>query len=114
MPLDEGPRSKSGKLRLNLHDTCFGGKINWFGQKNSAKTRAPDLENQATTKVLSNSRIQFASNQSKLDPEPSSKLGLSNIRVSKIIELEGNGVMHKVTQLGGENGPFRHNRPSNA
>jgi hypothetical protein len=50
-PLDDGPRPKSGKLRLNLHGTCFGGKINWFGPKNSAKKRAPDLiwrtENQA-------------------------------------------------------------------
>jgi len=46
-PLDEGPRPKSGKLRLNLHGTCLGGKINWFGpKKNSAKRRAPDLENQ--------------------------------------------------------------------
>jgi hypothetical protein len=44
--LDEGPRPKSGKLRLNLQGTCFGGKINWFGPKNSAKRRAPDLENQ--------------------------------------------------------------------
>jgi hypothetical protein len=32
-PLDEGPRPKSGKLRLNLHGTCLGGKINWFGPK---------------------------------------------------------------------------------
>ncbi len=45
MPLDQGPRSKSGKLRVNLHGTYFGGKINWFGPKNSAKRRAPDLEN---------------------------------------------------------------------
>jgi len=45
-PLDEGPRPKSGKLRTNLHGTCFGGKINWFGPKNSAERRAPDLENQ--------------------------------------------------------------------
>jgi hypothetical protein len=45
-PLDEGPWPKSGKLRLNLHGTCFGGKINWFGPKNSAKMTAPDLENQ--------------------------------------------------------------------
>jgi len=45
-PLDEDPKPKSGKLRLNLHGTCFGGKINWFGPKNSAKSRAPDLENQ--------------------------------------------------------------------
>jgi hypothetical protein len=33
MPLEKGPRPKSGKLRLNLHGTCFGGKINWFGLK---------------------------------------------------------------------------------
>jgi hypothetical protein len=45
-PLDEGPRPKSGKLRVNLHGSCFGGKINWFRPKNSAKRRAPDLENQ--------------------------------------------------------------------
>jgi len=45
-PLDAGPRPKSGKLKLNLHGTCFGGKINWFGPKNSAKMRALDLENQ--------------------------------------------------------------------
>jgi hypothetical protein len=45
-PLDEGPRPKSGKLRLNLHGTCFGGKINRFGPKNSAKRRDPNLENQ--------------------------------------------------------------------
>jgi hypothetical protein len=45
-PLDEGSRPKSGKLRLNLHGTCFEGKINWLRPKNSAKRRAPDLENQ--------------------------------------------------------------------
>jgi len=45
-PSDEVPRPKSGKLRLNLHGTYFGGKINWFRPKNSAETRAPDLENQ--------------------------------------------------------------------
>ncbi len=44
-PLDEGPRPKSGKLRLNLHGTCFGVKFNWFGPKNSAKRRV-DLETQ--------------------------------------------------------------------
>ncbi len=35
-PLKEGPRPKSGKLRLNLHGTCFGGKINWFKPKNNS------------------------------------------------------------------------------
>jgi len=45
-PLDEGPRPKSGKLRLNLHGTCFGGKITWFGPKYCATRSAPDLENQ--------------------------------------------------------------------
>jgi len=44
--LDKGPRPKSGKLRLNLHGTCFGGKINQFGLENSAIRRAPDLKNQ--------------------------------------------------------------------
>jgi hypothetical protein len=43
-PLDEGPRPKSGKLRLNLNGTCVGGKINLLGPKNSAERRAPDLE----------------------------------------------------------------------
>jgi hypothetical protein len=33
-PLDEGARPKSGKLRLDLHGTSFGGKINWFGPNN--------------------------------------------------------------------------------
>ncbi len=27
------PRPKNGKLRLNLHGTYFGGKINWLGPK---------------------------------------------------------------------------------
>jgi len=44
-PLKEGARPKSGKLRLNLHGTCFEGKINQFKQKNSAKRRATYLEN---------------------------------------------------------------------
>ncbi len=35
-PLDEGPGPKSGKLRLNVHGTCFGEKINWLGPKKSA------------------------------------------------------------------------------
>jgi hypothetical protein len=50
-------------------------------KKNNAKRRAPDLENQESGYEL-NSRIQFASNHSKLvprklDPEPSFKVGLS-------------------------------------
>jgi len=40
-PLEEGPRPKSGK-----YGTCLRGKINWFRAKDSAKRRAPDLENQ--------------------------------------------------------------------
>jgi hypothetical protein len=32
-PSDEDPRPESGKLRLNLHGTCFGGEINWFQPK---------------------------------------------------------------------------------
>jgi hypothetical protein len=48
-PLNKGPRPKSGNLRLNLHGTCFGGKINWSGPENSAKRRAPDLEDQESS-----------------------------------------------------------------
>jgi hypothetical protein len=36
-PLDEGPRPKSGRLRLKLHGTCFGGKINWLDPKTVLK-----------------------------------------------------------------------------
>jgi hypothetical protein len=51
--------------------------------KNSAKRRAPDLENKRIrlgTKVESNARTQFASDRSKLvpkklDPGPLSKVG---------------------------------------
>jgi hypothetical protein len=43
--LINGAKPKSGKLRLNVPVTCFGGKINWFRPKNSGKRRAPDLEN---------------------------------------------------------------------
>jgi len=45
-PLNEGLRPETGKLRLNLHGTCFRGKINWFKQNNSAKGKTPYLENE--------------------------------------------------------------------
>ncbi len=45
-PWDEDPRPKSGKLRLNLHAPVLEGKSIGLDQKNSAKRRAPDLENQ--------------------------------------------------------------------
>jgi hypothetical protein len=44
--LDEGPRTKSDKLRLNLHGTCFEGKINQLRPKNRALKGAHDLKNQ--------------------------------------------------------------------
>jgi len=87
-PLDKGPRPKSGKLRLNLHGTGFGGKINWFRPKKVPKGELLiwRTKNQAIrTKVQSNPRIQFASNESKLVPRkldrgPSSKVGLRWLR----------------------------------
>jgi hypothetical protein len=45
-PLNEGPRLKRGKLRLNLHGTYFREKINWFRPKDDVKGKARDLENQ--------------------------------------------------------------------
>jgi hypothetical protein len=79
--LDEGPRLKSGELRRNLRGTSFGGKINWYGPKNKPKKKVHHLKNQNPNKARSNSKIQFASNGSKLvhvnlDPRPSSKVGL--------------------------------------
>jgi hypothetical protein len=66
MPLDQGPRPKSGKLRLNLHGTCIGGKINLLGPKNSAKRRAPDFGEpriRLGTKVQLKGSIAFKSVQ---------------------------------------------------
>jgi len=47
-PLDEGPQSKSDKLRLNLIGTIFGGQINCVEpqKKLLKKRRAHDLKNQ--------------------------------------------------------------------
>jgi len=36
-PLDEGPRPKRCKSRLNLHGTIFEGKINWTPNKKEKK-----------------------------------------------------------------------------
>jgi hypothetical protein len=40
-PLDEGPRPKSGELRLNLqwHLFCLEGKINWLRPKKTSSAR---------------------------------------------------------------------------
>jgi hypothetical protein len=45
--LDEGPRPKSGKSRLNLHGTIFEGKSigSNHNQKGAKKERAHDLKN---------------------------------------------------------------------
>jgi hypothetical protein len=77
-PFDEGPRTKIGKLRLNLNGTCFEGKTK-KRIKQSSSFGEPRIK--LGTKVQHNSRIQFASNESelvhrKLDPGPSSKVGL--------------------------------------
>jgi len=72
-------------------------RINWFQPKNSPKWRAPDFEEpriRLGTKVQSNSRIQFASNQSKwvprkLDAGPLSKVGLRvNTRMTFLLSME--------------------------
>ncbi len=65
--MDEGPKPKSGKLRLNLHGTILEGKSIGWEKKREFKIKAHDLENQ-DAKLGSNSRIQFISNESKLVP----------------------------------------------
>jgi len=62
-PLDEGPRPKSGKLRLTYVAPVLEGKSIGSDQKTVQKG---ELLIRLGTKVQSNSRIQFASNQSKL------------------------------------------------
>jgi hypothetical protein len=51
-PLDEGPRPKSGKSRLNLHGTILEAKSIGWDQKNRAQRRAHDLENQGASQGL--------------------------------------------------------------
>jgi hypothetical protein len=85
-PFDEVPRQKSGKLRLKPTCHCFGGKIKlvWSTKKRAKKESSwfEEARCKLGSKARSNSRIQFASNESKsvptnLDPGPVSKVGLS-------------------------------------
>jgi len=69
-PLDEVPKPKSGKLKL-IHGTISGGKSIGSDPNKRPQRRADDSENQDAiygSKVVSNWRIQFASNESKLIP----------------------------------------------
>jgi hypothetical protein len=54
-PFDEGPRPKSGKLRLNLHGIILEGKSIGSNQKRKRKRKvkmiAHDLKNQDATRV---------------------------------------------------------------
>jgi hypothetical protein len=73
---DEGPQPKSGKSRLNLPGTIVEGKpIGLDPKAKGAQRRAHDFENQdksyLRSKARSKSRIQFASNESKLVPRNS-------------------------------------------
>ncbi len=85
-PLDEGPRPKSGKSRLNL-EKPFWRESQFVQTKEKEKSFKESSEFGEPRWKLgynlgSNSRIQFASNESKLvpmnlDPGPSSKVGQS-------------------------------------
>ncbi len=67
-PLDVGPRPKSGKSRLNLHGTILKGNSIGLNQKNKLKrARKESLRfEEPRYKLGFNSRIQFASNDTKL------------------------------------------------
>jgi len=75
-PLDEGPRPKSGKSRLNLDGTIFEGKsigpnhLKKGANKDSSWFEEPrcKLRSKARSKATSNSRVQFVSNEPKLFP----------------------------------------------
>jgi hypothetical protein len=60
-PLDEGPRPKSGKSRLNLHRHKFGGKFDCFRPKKKELQRRSSWQPRCKlgSNARSNSRIQF-------------------------------------------------------
>jgi len=76
-------KTKKWQIEAKLTWHQFGRKINWFGPKKSIKKlkgEAHGLENQMQA-GWSNSRIEFASNDSKLvprklDPGPHVKLAI--------------------------------------
>jgi hypothetical protein len=83
--LDKGLRAKSGKLRLNLHGTLLEGKSIGLGPKRTSKDTSQFGEPRCKlgSKVRSNSKIQLASNESKIGsqefgPWTPSKMGLIN------------------------------------
>jgi len=93
----ERSKTKKWQIEAKPNGTFFGRKINWLRPKNSSKRRAPDFKEpriRLGTKVQSNSRIQFASNQSKLVPRkldsgPLSKVGLRvNTRMTFLLTME--------------------------
>jgi hypothetical protein len=66
LPLDERPWPKSGKLKLNLHGTYLEGKS--IGSNPKKDLQESSWFGEPKCKLGSNSRIQFASNESKLIP----------------------------------------------
>ncbi len=71
------------------YGTCFGGKINWFGPHQKRVLKGELLiwrtKNQARDQgTVQLKRIQFASNQSKLDPGSSSKVG---VRINTFVHV---------------------------
>jgi hypothetical protein len=86
--LDEGLRTKSDKMRLNLHGTCFEGKINGLGPKSRALKGAHDLKNQDASYSQRQDPTQGFNFASKLVPMnldfgPSSKVGLTSFTNGK-------------------------------
>jgi hypothetical protein len=81
-PFYEGPRSKSDKSQLNPHDTILEGKSIDLNPQNKRAQKGSSWFEEPRCKLGStacNSRIQFASNESKLvprnlNPGPSSKV----------------------------------------
>jgi hypothetical protein len=74
-PLDESPRPKSGKSRLNRHGTILDGRSNGLNlKKKGSKLESSWFEEpryEVRFRAGSNSRIQFTSNESKLVPRNS-------------------------------------------
>jgi hypothetical protein len=78
-PLDEGPRPKKWQIEAKpTMAPVLEGKSIGFRPKNSAKRRAPDLENQRIrlgTKVESNSLVHVSTWMVKLEYTPGENKG---------------------------------------
>jgi hypothetical protein len=88
-PLDKGPRPKSGKLRLNLHATCW--RENQLVQTQKTVLKGELLIWRTKNQARDQGTVQFKDSicvkldPRKLDPGHSSKVGLKEAWPAQIV-----------------------------